>query len=131
LSAADKIIVLSSEGRVVEQGNFQELNANQGYVTSLNLGEPFQGLSKIDEIDAPTSIDFKLGATSNKEGELDGYAAVNRRTGDSRIYLYYVTSLGYVNTVFLLFFLSGFIFCVVFPSKSNLSFLLGVQPWLI
>lgn len=122
--------MLTSEGGIAEQGSLEDLNAGDGYVKSLCLSNQTPVLSTIDQNESLESTDYVLGATTDKQGELVESASDNRRIGDTQVYLYYISSLGRFNTFLLLFFLSGFIICLTFPSKIYLSFLAHVRDLL-
>lgn len=122
LPYADHIIALDAEGRICEQGNFDDLNSTGGYVSSFTL-PPADWLYKPDLNVAPSKGAISKIARKTQdvpENEQEFEAAANRRTGDTSIYLYYVGSVGWPITIVFVVCISAFIFCISFPSKSFL-----------
>jgi ATP-binding cassette, subfamily C (CFTR/MRP), member 1 len=141
LPFADYIVHIGADGRVAEQGTFDELNNAGGYVSTLSLPKadwshvvPEQEQRRSNSIDGGNSSD---GASHNKElgsdattvaspsgsetadgidKDVDG---MSRRTGDVQIYLYYVRSVGWWATILFVIAITGFVFSVSFPSKCN------------
>ncbi|EZF09743.1 hypothetical protein H103_08894 [Trichophyton rubrum CBS 288.86] len=109
---ADHIIALSSDGRIDEQGKFEELNVSGGYVSSFNLPSP-DWLFK-PEPERPLPAPAVVDETPQTSDELE--AAANRRMGDMAIYLYYARSIGWPTTIVFMFFISAFVFCISFPT---------------
>ena len=116
LPFADHIIVLSENGGILEQGNFDQLNATGGYVHSLYVTHsPDQEDSQQFSSD-PSSDSFALpqrGAV--QEAVLAG--GLNRIHGDTAVYLYYAKSIGAVNTAIFIAALCMFTFLTTFPCK--------------
>ena len=90
LPSADHIIALGSDGRVVEQGTFQELMSNEsGYVYSLGIKE-----HKKESFDDSMPA-AEVGATSNLHrpkvlvGEPSPKADQDRILGDATVYRHY------------------------------------------
>lgn len=89
-----------------------------GYISSFMLPSP-DWLYKPDYQSPTVKASTKPSephAIQNSEG-LE--AEANRRTGDMSIYLYYARSIGWVTTGIFIFFITAFVFCVSFPSKSD------------
>ncbi|KAL4813733.1 P-loop containing nucleoside triphosphate hydrolase protein [Aspergillus spinulosporus] len=109
---ADHIIVLDRHGYVAEQGSFSSLNAAGGYISSFALKQ--------------ASMDSQMGTMHKSEAsnvtaypahrvsdvELKSY----RGDGDMSIYLYYIQSVGWLPTVAFAVAITGFVFCISFPS---------------
>jgi ATP-binding cassette subfamily C (CFTR/MRP) protein 1 len=98
LSYSDNIIALSGDGRVVEQGSFEQLRNAGGYVQSL--------AARIKNEDTPTSTSKKLNDTAQptapKPDNEEEIEELNRQTGDFAVYKYYFASIGWFSN-FLFF----------------------------
>lgn len=115
LPYCDHIIALNSDGRIVEQGSFDELNRTGGYVSTFDLPPPDWDFSPEKHLyEAPPKYTEKI--TSNKVTEEDIQAEANRRTGDSAIYLYYVRTVGWAPTIIFIVSITIFIFGQSFPT---------------
>ncbi|RDW69977.1 hypothetical protein BP5796_08374 [Coleophoma crateriformis] len=112
LREADKIIVLSEDGTITEQGTFETLNKNQSYVQKLLLGEKGDVNSGQDK-EAGSPIKDKPTIKSKASAE-DGNDLL-RRTGDAQVYKYYLKSIGWRHGLILLFLTVGGEFCLAFP----------------
>ncbi|KAL4976783.1 P-loop containing nucleoside triphosphate hydrolase protein [Aspergillus desertorum] len=109
---ADHVIVLDRHGYIAEQGSFSALNATGGYISSFALNR--------------AGADIKASA-KNKSGGLNAQANTTRKAfdielesyrgnGDMSIYLYYVQSVGWLPTMAFAVAITGFVFCISFPS---------------
>jgi hypothetical protein len=99
-------------GHVSEQGSFKALDATGGYVSSFGLGLP-EWKSKID---TPSELPRPKILRSSKSEAIK--EDPRRQSGDLSIYLYYIRSIGWLPTVIFLVAISGFVFCISFPSTS-------------
>lgn len=122
LPYADHIISLDAEGRISEQGHFDELNIRGGYVSSFSL-QPADWLYKPDAMVVPAPGGSITRAPKTRkniaESSDDLEAEANRRTGDVSIYLYYIRSIGWPTTLVFIFCITAFVFCTSFPSKFS------------
>ncbi|KAK2853332.1 hypothetical protein FQN49_005174 [Arthroderma sp. PD_2] len=109
---ADHIVALDAEGRIAEQGKFDELNASGGYVSTFNLPSPDWLFKPEPESPLPKAVVTTDVPQTSDELE----AAANRRMGDMAIYLYYARSIGWPTTIVFMFFISAFVFCISFPT---------------
>ena len=112
LPYADYIAVLGEDGRVSECGAFQDLTQEEGYVASFSL--PAADWDYIPE----ASIEVKSSQTdfsSIQKSEWDE-DDLHKRTGDLSTYLFYIRSIGWIPTASFLIAISGFAFCISFPS---------------
>ncbi|KAL5689629.1 hypothetical protein EMGR_008545 [Emarellia grisea] len=112
LPYADQIVVLDKMGYASEQGSLKALNAAGGYVSSFGLGSP----EWKSEIDKPSVTDLaqpKILRPNRTEAIKED---PRRQSGDLSIYLYYIRSIGWLPTVIFLVAISGFVFCISFPS---------------
>ncbi|KAF4215006.1 hypothetical protein CNMCM8980_008885 [Aspergillus fumigatiaffinis] len=112
LPYADQIVVLDKMGHVSEQGTFKALDAVGGYVSSFGLGSP-EWKSKIDKPSVTYLAQPKTLSSSKTEAIKED---PRRQSGDLSIYLYYIRSIGWLPTVIFLVAISGFVFCISFPS---------------
>ena len=120
LPYADNIVVLNEEGSILEQGSFKELNASGGYVSNFDLPAPdWSGPPQDTSIDKILSSANKIGYSSApsqdtqhfSETELDA----NRRTGDLKVYGYYISTVGIFPAVSFVLAVCGYVFCMAFP----------------
>lgn len=107
--------MLDKLGYVSEQGSFQALDATGGYVSSFGLGLP-EWNSKID---TPSELPQPKILRSSKSGAIK--EDPRRQSGDLSIYLYYIRSIGWLPTVIFLVAISGFVFCISFPSTVSVT----------
>jgi ATP-binding cassette, subfamily C (CFTR/MRP), member 1 len=110
LPSADYIISLGASGKIMEQGSFEELNRQEGYVSSLALQQ-----LKGDDFDTG-QVDT---ATQKKEQLFPDVQVdeINRGNGDFSVYLYYFRTVG-IPAMALFFFLeASYAVLATFPSK--------------
>jgi ATP-binding cassette, subfamily C (CFTR/MRP), member 1 len=137
LPYADHIIVLNSEGKIVEQGKFDELDKTGGYVSSFELRSAdwtydIESEFKSDDTFLPDEKEMAVTQILEAQsGKIDG---------DSKIYLYYVGSVGWFATSLFVVAICGYAFCTSFPTiwvqwwsvanasqpNQNLGYWLGV-----
>ncbi|KAI1639441.1 P-loop containing nucleoside triphosphate hydrolase protein [Biscogniauxia mediterranea] len=119
LPNADHIIALGKDGRIIEQGTYADLIANQAYVRGLEIKSPSTSDSQA-EINKAVSEDIPENAnilervtTLASLPEADTNA---RLRGDNTVYLIYFKSMGLILATAI--FLSGacFAFLYVFPT---------------
>ncbi|KAL5045769.1 hypothetical protein BDW71DRAFT_183332 [Aspergillus fruticulosus] len=109
---ADHVIVLDRQGYIAEQGSFSALNAAGGYISTFSLNEA--------GADTKMSTNHKSEAFNAQaytahepfDIELESY----RGGGDMSIYLYYIQSVGWLPTMAFALAITGFVFCISFPS---------------
>jgi ATP-binding cassette subfamily C (CFTR/MRP) protein 1 len=98
LSYSDNIIALGGNGRVMEQGSFEQLRNAGGYVQSL--------AARIKSEDKATSAPKKPENTAQpappKPDNEEEIEELNRQTGDFAVYRYYFASIGWFS-IFLFF----------------------------
>lgn len=104
-------------GYASEQGSFKALNAAGCYVSSFGLGSP----EWKSEIDKPSVTDLAQPKIlrPNRTGAIK--EDPRRQSGDLSIYLYYIRSIGWLPTVIFLVAISGFVFCISFPSTVSVT----------
>jgi hypothetical protein len=110
-------VVLDKMGHVSEQGTFKALDAVGGYVSSFGLGSP-EWKSKIDKPSVTYLAQPKTLSSSKTEAIKED---PRRQSGDLSIYLYYIRSIGWLPTVIFLVAISGFVFCISFPSTVSVT----------
>jgi ATP-binding cassette subfamily C (CFTR/MRP) protein 1 len=121
LPYCDHIVALNKEGKIVEQGTFEKLNTSGGYVSGFNLALADWDYSPVKHVyEAPPKYTERQ-ASSTKLTEDDIQAEANRRTGDAAIYLYYISSVGWIPTIIFIVSIVIFIFGISFPSKLSSS----------
>lgn len=108
---ADHIAVLSKEGKISQQGNFNELKVQDGYVKSLLL-DTHHGIEEAAPAAKPTSKRKRpaiKGVTPNDVTDL------TRKTGDVAVYKYYLKSISKFGAVCFLSCTALFVFTQFFP----------------
>ncbi|KAI0164007.1 ABC multidrug transporter [Xylariaceae sp. FL1272] len=118
LPAADHVIALGSDGRVVEQGAFEDLLANQNYIHSLGIkSSSSSDHSEEDQIDNAVSTHethmLTQVATSTSIPEPE---AVMRPMIDSKVYKIYFKSMGLILAASLFVCGLSFGFFMAFPN---------------
>jgi ATP-binding cassette subfamily C (CFTR/MRP) protein 1 len=114
LPSADYIIALGGNGDVVEQGTFEELNKNNGYVRSFSVQQ-----SKQQPQNTEPAGKFALGPMPTS-GLSDAMEDKKRQMGDLKVYMYYFRTLGKMVSFLLVFFAAAHGFFFSFPSKLRL-----------
>ncbi|KAH8701117.1 putative ABC multidrug transporter [Talaromyces proteolyticus] len=117
LPYADHIIAMDEKGAIMEQGQFDVLAATGGYVSSFNLPQADWNYTPDDRTYRRSGA---LLATPNNDKVIqtddDLEAEANRATGDFTIYRYYFSSVGWMGIIVFVICISGFVFCISFPS---------------
>ncbi|KAK0613977.1 ABC transporter [Immersiella caudata] len=138
LPFADCIVHIGADGRIAEQGTFEELNNAGGYVSSLSLPkadwshvvpeQEHRGSTSIDggdcsdvashhkEMGSDATTMASPGGSETADGNDKDVDGMSRRTGDVQIYLYYVRSVGWWATILFVIAITGFVFSVSFPT---------------
>lgn len=111
LSYADHIVVLS-EGTIAEQGTFQELIANNGYVSNL-------ATRNIVEKDAGKEPELVMKIDDDSERR-NAEADIHRPIGDWATYRYYFESLGWKSTGIWMCLMVFYSLLLQFPSKYHI-----------
>jgi hypothetical protein len=147
LPSADHVIVLGSEGRIVEQGGYEELLEREGYVFGLSLPPVKEAappsLAGIETPETQTqtqsvvsqlqgSVEKGLGMTPiapDVESVDEADAGLNvqlpseedlaRSTGDWTVYRFYFKAFGWFAVGVFLFSMVIFVFGTSFPSEWN------------
>ncbi|KAL9079436.1 MAG: hypothetical protein Q9157_001690 [Trypethelium eluteriae] len=118
LPNADHIIVLNSDGKIAEQGSFDELQANGGYASASSFSSADSNVSpKHEESEVQEKSTTSASALLELKVESPELEADNtRRTGDSAVYLYYVQAIGWIPTIIFLVCISCYVFGISFPN---------------
>lgn len=117
LPFTDHIVVLDHEGKLSEQGNFDDLNSTGGYVSSFSLGLPDLDCKPVKPA-PPYASRGQLWSVEEPEDK--GGEKSDSSDGDIAIYLYYIRSIGWFSTLVFLVAISAFAFGLSFPSMSSL-----------
>lgn len=107
-------MVLDHNGRVLEQGNFGDLNQTGGYVSSFSLGPPELDCKPVKPVVSEALPSQLCFPEKQEEFEKETYSS----EGDLTIYLYYIRSIGWFSTVVFVVAISVFAFGLSFPSMS-------------
>lgn len=101
----------------MEQGSFEKLNLSGGYVSGFDLPLPDWDFAADKHVyEAPPKYTERQ-ISNSKVTEEDVQAESNRRTGDTAIYLYYISSVGWMPTLVFIISIVIFIFGISFPCK--------------
>lgn len=97
---ADNIIVLGADGRITEQGSFEALRSQQGFVSKLLLHPELLESKRVDKPESDSSTETKAKAVAALPKALRGpsdndVADLTRRIGDLSVYKYYLKSMGW------------------------------------
>ncbi|RGP61630.1 hypothetical protein FLONG3_10459, partial [Fusarium longipes] len=95
LSSADHIICLSDEGKISQQGSFQNLQNGDGFVKHLLKGKTTH--SKPEALEGPTEEESTEKTNRPKHEtpkQRDEPNDARRQNGDSTVYRYYFSSTG-------------------------------------
>lgn len=87
LASADCVIALDGKGRLIEEGRFENLIENSGYVAKL-AAQPFPNK------DEPEVLKPVKAVSDNAELE-NAEADIDRATGDWSVYKHYFRAVGY------------------------------------
>lgn len=111
----DHIAVLEEQGGILEQGSFDKLNGNGGYVANFDLPPPDWDFAPEKHLyEAPPK--YTERANNAMVTEEDIQAETNRRTGDVAIYYYYLRSVGWTASIIFIVCVTLFIFGQSFPT---------------
>ena len=112
LRSADHILALGSDGTVLEQGTFAELNAGNGYVKELIVeGKDTKRVSA----DEPATIRDKSEVQARVADLVMLRGDKARQTGDTAVYKYYYRSVGWKRMVPWVVIGIMAVFCEKFP----------------
>ncbi|KAJ6102982.1 hypothetical protein N7486_005409 [Penicillium sp. IBT 16267x] len=114
LPYTDHIVVLGTDGRIMEQGSFSALTKTGGYVSSFGLIAPDWDYKpkRFSESPSYSTID-----SMEKEKEDVPQESEHHDTGgDLGIYTYYINAIGWLPAMVFVVAMAGFVFCISFPS---------------
>ncbi|TAQ88798.1 hypothetical protein B7494_g2879 [Chlorociboria aeruginascens] len=110
LHLADHIVVLSQQGTITEQGTFNSLREEEGYLENL-IFSPAPGPSaEITTIKNTSKALAKIQGPSS-----DQVSDLTRKTGDISVYLYYYKSMSFFSIMAFLASSAVAVFCRYFP----------------
>lgn len=119
-------IIAIGEGRIVEQGSFEELSSRAGYFNNIYQHEEIEETSAKEDIIPLIQTNVqKLRQPEPTVAQVDG----TRQTGDLSVYNYYCKYAGWLNIVFSFSMSGASAFCVVFSSKFFPADL--VETWVL
>ncbi|KAH7323550.1 P-loop containing nucleoside triphosphate hydrolase protein [Rhexocercosporidium sp. MPI-PUGE-AT-0058] len=99
LPLADQIIVLDEDGTIAEQGSWEDLRKDAGYISRVILKEKQDSLTKSGE---DTKKNNNIHDSGAPKPDLD-VQDTTRRTGDISLYGYYFGAIGWLPLVLLSF----------------------------
>ncbi|KAF2108606.1 P-loop containing nucleoside triphosphate hydrolase protein [Lophiotrema nucula] len=115
LPFSDHIIALSSEGRLVEQGTFEQLNAVDGYVRKFCL-EHVNEHTVANAEDQVASFPTSAATEPNVLPTLAVTDDKRRQLGDWSVYQYYFGTVGRWGTAIFISLALGWAFLATFPT---------------
>jgi len=116
LPYCDHIVSLDSNGSISEQGPFEKLSKSGGYVSGFDLGRADWDYRPEKHIYEEPPRYTERQVTDTQLTEDDVQAEANRRTGDTAIYLYYISTVGWIPTIIFIISIVIFIFGISFPT---------------
>lgn len=120
LALADNIVVLGEDGRIAEQGSFDSLRSQQGFVSKLLLHPELLEPKRVEK--PVTHVRSKTAYTPPKalRGPTDNDVAdLTRRIGDLSVYKYYLKSIGWKIALSEVASCSVYMVAQVFPRKYS------------
>jgi ATP-binding cassette subfamily C (CFTR/MRP) protein 1 len=117
LPSSDHIIALGSDGTIVEQGTFQQLNAAKGYVHSFCIDHAADKSveGEEDETNRATKSTYRPGKL--QDASKMALHGKKRQIGDWSVYRYYFSTLGWKMTCVFFFLQIFYAFFSTFPSE--------------
>jgi ATP-binding cassette subfamily C (CFTR/MRP) protein 1 len=112
LRDAEHIVVLSEDGQISQQGGFEQLNLQSGYVRDLFLEEEKIKVKAVQTEPTESEQSEEPAETTPKASE---EADLLRRTGEVAVYKYYLQSVGWKHGLGLLALKSLWAFTEAFP----------------
>ncbi|KAI9709499.1 MAG: hypothetical protein M1820_003259 [Bogoriella megaspora] len=118
LPDADHIIAINGEGKVSEQGSFEQLKLTGGYTSMFGLSSNAPKTNPEDDTQKLSKTDTSKGATQQDAlPELPvADDDASRRTGDTSVYIYYIQAIGWVPTIIFFACISCYVFGIAFPN---------------
>jgi ABC-type multidrug transport system fused ATPase/permease subunit len=107
---ADHVIALGPGGRIEAQGPPKNLTSLLKGISGSQPGDAKEGHPKTDA----TDLQSEIGPETTVDQEL--HTELSRQTGDGRLYAYYFSSLGWLNSLGVIVADAIFTFCTVFPT---------------
>lgn len=117
LKEADHLIVLSEDGRVEAQGNFEELVRTNEYIQSLGYSKRSEDNDIEEEIEESVLSSEGALEVRQEPRETAKKPRTPRGGGDISLYTYYIGSFGWWVFGLTLVFASLFVFCISFPRE--------------
>ena len=105
-------MVLDSRGQLTQQGTYEDLRSQEGFISSLLLQPPHTD----DNTQTPSHQDSKIG--EQEDHDEDDAMDLTRKTGDVAIYSYYLQSFGWVSALIFFGCAAGSSFTLSFPREQ-------------
>ncbi|KAH8594448.1 putative ABC multidrug transporter [Bisporella sp. PMI_857] len=115
LRDADKIVVLGNEGRVINQGQLDELNQRDEYIRTLFAEDELYHFPQDDLASDMRGQREQAKSRAVIQAETDEQKDLLRSTGDSSLYRYYFKSIGSLYSLGIFSLGAIATFCIVFP----------------
>lgn len=108
---ADHIVVLGIDGKIAQQGNFDQLREQEGYISNLVLGVD----QTRSEVKPAEKSGLKKKLPPIKTVTATDVSDLTRKTGDVAVYRYYFKSISPIGTFCFLACTASFVFTQFFP----------------
>jgi ATP-binding cassette subfamily C (CFTR/MRP) protein 1 len=98
LPLADKVVVLGSDGSILEQGTFEDLRSQDGFISKLLLHPELLLSNTNTRVGDDIESKKKLTVPDNKpirSATVNDTADLTRRIGDLSVYKYYLKAIGW------------------------------------
>ena len=96
LPLSNQIIVLSAGGKIAEQGSFEQLRSQDGFVNKVILQpELLQSKDEIVPTNASSNEPLRAAPKALRGPTASDAADLNRRIGDISVYKYYLNAIGW------------------------------------
>ncbi|KAI9738029.1 MAG: hypothetical protein M1818_005457 [Claussenomyces sp. TS43310] len=113
LPLADQIIVLGEDGKIAEQGSWDDLRTKAGYISRVVLKEKHKYLERSHDDTEAKDTTWSSAAKKSDQNLQD----LTRKTGDLTLYGYYFRAIGSYRLILLL------------SSTTSYSLFLGLMPY--
>ncbi|MGI4815732.1 MAG: ABC transporter transmembrane domain-containing protein, partial [Janthinobacterium lividum] len=110
---ADHIVVLDDDSHIAEQGSYEDLNSQSGYISKLEVTEEAKAATESRDHDGQEKVSSK--AKGPKGPSEDDVMDLTRKTGDMAVYGYWLKSIGAPSAIMFLSFCAAYSFMVAFP----------------
>ncbi|TVY88460.1 ABC transporter [Lachnellula willkommii] len=117
LPLSNQIIVLGADGKIAEQGSFEELRSQDGFVNRIILQPELLQSKESEKVsaNASSSQPLEAGPKTLRGPTASDAADLSRRIGDISVYKYYLRAIGWKNVTVSIVASVVYTFCSIFP----------------